>query len=460
MDQRPAKFWQESSRGKVKKISIISLGCPKNLVDSEVMEALLMERDYDIVNSSEKSEIIVINTCTFIDDAKEESVDEIFRAIELKRIGQCDFIIVSGCMPQRYGSILEKELPEVDLFIGTGEVPRIAQHVMELVDNGRLYSKTIIKNPDFLMNSYCPRMISTPAPYAYIKIAEGCSNCCSYCVIPSVRGKFRSRRVDDVLREAEILAAKGVKELVLAAQETTCYGADLPDKPDISILMRELCSIKDLRWIRLLYTYPSHLSDKLFETMADHDKICKYLDIPVQHIDDDILKSMGRKGDSGLILDAIKRARANMPEIVLRTSLIVGYPGETARQFNRLHDFVVKTRFDHLGVFTYSKEEGTRAAEMPNQVSARIKESRKKKIMEEQGVISLEKNMCLIGSVQEMIIQEESDLSEYSFIGRIRGQAPDIDGITYIKAPPLGIGEIINCRITGADMYDLFAEVI
>lgn len=441
-------------------IHIISLGCPKNLVDSEVMAAILERDGNRIVSLEDEADIILINTCAFILPAKEESIDEILRIAELKERGRCKYLIVTGCLPQRYGKILEKEMPEVDLFLGIGEIPRITEFIKKLEEKDALTARSIIGTATFLMDSSLPRLVSTPFYTAYLKIAEGCSNCCSYCVIPSIRGRFRSRNPDDILKETEMLAEKGVREIILTAQETTAYGQDLKKKPSIGSLMKDIASIDGIRWIRLLYTYPESITDEVLKTVSEEEKICNYIDIPVQHIDDDILKMMNRRGRSSLIHNVIRRARDIIPGVALRTSLIVGFPGETPEQFKRLLGFVRETRFDHLGVFTYSREDGTKAAELPRQVSKKVKESRKKRIMETQAEISHEINQFLVGSCDEVILESESDLPEYDFVGRLRRQSPDIDGITYVKAKGSAIGDIIWCRIEAADDYDLYAEEV
>ncbi|MBW2598857.1 MAG: 30S ribosomal protein S12 methylthiotransferase RimO [Deltaproteobacteria bacterium] len=439
------------------KVHITSLGCPKNLIDSEVMAAALVQGGFEIAPLPEDANIIIINTCAFILPAKEESIDEIFRMAELKTKGICRHLIVTGCLPQRYGAILEKEIPEVDLFLGTGEIPRIADLVASLLEK-QPERRSFIGKPDFLMNSSHPRLLSTPPYTAYLKIAEGCSNHCSYCVIPLVRGKFRSRQMDDILREAETLAQGGVKEVIIAAQETTLYGRDLGYRSGLSSLLDEIALIDGIRWIRLLYTYPADLDDELFRTIHDVEKICDYIDIPVQHIDDNILSLMNRSGNSGFIKNAIASARKIIPGVALRTSLIVGFPGETQERFDRLLAFVRETRFDHVGVFEYSREEGTVADALPGHIPESVKKLRRGIIMEEQALISREINQALIGSTMEIVIEEESDLSGYEYIGRARRQAPDIDGITYVKAEEKAIGNIVKCRVVSADDYDLFAE--
>ncbi len=461
MAQSLERYWPENYRNKLhKNIHIISLGCPKNLIDSEVMAALLERGGGRIVSSEEKADIVIINTCAFILPAKEESIDEILRMADLKEKGSLETLVVTGCLPQRYGTELEAEIPEVDLFLGTGEVPHIADYLEKLEKKGGIPRRTFTGKPDFLMTSSHPRLISTPPHTAYLKIAEGCSNCCSYCVIPMVRGGYRSRKQEDILKEAAILARGGVKEIILTAQETTAYGKDLRGKPPLGQLMTDIASIEDLQWIRLLYTYPESITDNILETVSREEKICNYIDIPVQHIDDEILQMMRRRGNSTLIKNVIKRAREIIPEVALRTSLIVGFPGETEEKFDRLLEFVRETRFDHLGVFEYSRQEGTVAAALPGQIPEEEKESRRRIIMEEQAEISHTINLSLIESSEEMIIEEDSDHPDYDYIGRLRRQSPDIDGITYVKAGRRKRGDIIQCRIDGADDYDLFAEAI
>jgi ribosomal protein S12 methylthiotransferase len=338
-------------------VHIISLGCPKNLVDSEVMAALLAKGGYGITSRVDQAHIILINTCAFILSAKEESIDEILKMAEWKKRqkGACTYLVVTGCLPQRYGRGLEKELPEVDLFLGVGEVGNIVHHLDGLSQTEASGRRSIIGKPDYLMNAQTPRLISTPSYTSYMKIADGCSNRCSYCVIPAVRGKARSREPEDILMEAESLSMRGVKEVIITAQDTTAYGRDLKGKPNLGDLLRGLASIRGIGWIRLLYSHPAGLTDEILKSMAGYENICKYIDIPIQHIDDEILASMKRRGGSDLIKKAIQRAREIIPGVALRTSIIVGFPGETRAKFNKLLSFIKETRFDHLGVFTYSK---------------------------------------------------------------------------------------------------------
>ncbi len=437
------------------KVHIVSLGCPKNLVDSEVMAALLKESGCDLTPEPQEARIILVNTCAFIDAAKEEAIDEIFRMAEWKKRGRCEMLVVTGCLPQRYGRLLEAEMPEVDLFLGTGEVPRIARLIQ---DRRKTSRRSVIGKPRFLMDASSPRLLSLPGRSAYLKIAEGCSNRCAYCIIPSVRGPFRSRPMADILKEGERLAGMGIREVILIAQDTTAWGRDLKGKPALSDLLRELAQLSGLRWIRVLYTQPGSLTDAFLSAMAAEKKVCSYLDMPVQHIDDDILAAMKRKGGAAAVREAIRRARDVVPGIVLRTSLIAGFPGETAKKFRSLLDFVRETRFDNLGVFTYSREEGTVSAGFSSQVSERVKTKRRDILMEEQAVISYDINRSRIGSLEEVLLEGESGEPEFPWVGRIRGQAPEIDGLTYVKVKKGKIGEIVSCRITGADTYDLYAE--
>ena len=446
---------------KSKKVNIISLGCPKNLIDSETMAGTLIENGYDLSPCADDAHIIVINTCAFILPAKEESIDEILRMGVWKREEKspCTHLIVTGCLPQRYGRVLEKEIPEVDLFLGVNEVPNIARHLDRLSFPDPSMRRCIVSEPTFLMNAGHSRFLSTPSYTAYVKIAEGCSNRCSYCVIPEIRGKSRSREPDDILREAEGLAAEGVREIIITAQDTTAYGRDLKGKPTLSELLKKLGAIDHIRWIRLLYTYPAHLTHAVLKTMAAEEKICHYIDMPIQHIDDDILNAMNRRGGSRLIQKTVEKARHLIPDVALRTSIIVGFPGETRLKFDDLMTFIKEMRFDHLGVFTYSREEGTKAASLPSRISEKEKERRRRSLMEAQAIISYEINQALIGSHQEVLIEGKSDIPDFTHVGRCRRQSPDIDGVTYVRGKSLVPGDLALCRITGAAEYDLFAEI-
>lgn len=445
-----------------KKVHIVSLGCPKNLVDSEVMAATLVAGGYLLTDRPEEATVILINTCAFILPAKEESIEEILRMAAWKRGGNgpCKHLVVTGCLPQRYGNTLEEALPEVDLFLGIAEIPNIGRHLDGLFQAVRRRRHSIIGKPTFLMNAGHRRLISAPAHSAYLKIADGCSNRCSYCAIPTIRGKARSRTIDDIVGEAALLAAQGVRELIITAQDTTAYGLDRKGQPTLSRLLHALTKVIGISWIRVLYTYPAHLTEELLRTMAEEEKICRYLDIPIQHSDDAILRAMHRRGDSALIRNVIKKAREIVPNIALRTSFITGFPGETPRKFENLLSFVREIRFDHLGVFTYSPEEGTEAAALPSRISERGKQRRRDVLMEAQARISGDINSTLIGTRQEVLVEGKSDLSGYTHVGRCRRQAPEIDGITHIRGGAAETGELVACRITAADDYDLFAEII
>jgi ribosomal protein S12 methylthiotransferase len=442
------------------KVRIISLGCPKNLIDSEVMAGLLNQSGRQLVDRSDLADIVIVNTCAFINPAKEEAIEEILTLAEEKKKNNPRLrIVVAGCLTQRYGRELFAQMPEVDLFVGTGEVGNIVSHINKL-DKGKYKRDAVITKPDFLMNYQHPRILSTTAASTYLKISDGCSNRCSYCVIPSIRGVARSRKSDDILQEAEILANRGIKEIIITAQDTTNYGRDLKGRPRLSTLLNDMAKIKSVKWIRLLYAHPARVTTDLLEVIATNEKICRYIDLPIQHIDDDILKAMNRKVTGAKIKEVITQARRIIPGVALRTSLIVGFPGETPTRFNRLLDFVNETKFDHLGIFTYSREEGTIAANLKSHVSEKEKERRRETIMNEQAAISAAINKTLIGSAQEVLIEGESDRDDYAYMGRCRRQALEIDGITYIKKSKAQIGKIIKCKITSVDEYDLFGEII
>jgi ribosomal protein S12 methylthiotransferase len=348
-------------------------------------------------------------------------------------------------------------LPEVNLFLGTGDFPSILTH-LKLLDEGPKSSPLVrVGKPLFLMDAVIPRTVSTPY-YGYLKIAEGCSNCCAYCVIPAIRGPFRSRAMADIVAEAERLAADGAREIILIAQDTTAWGRDLKGRPTLNGLVKRLCAVEGPRWIRLLYTYPKNITAELLSTMAAEEKICRYLDIPVQHIDDRILRAMNRKGTPAFIRKKIAEIRQELPGVALRTSLIVGFPGETEDAFDRLLRFVEETRFESLGVFTYSPEEGTEAAGMPGQVPEEEKMRRQGRIMEAQAAISDEINLARLGAEEEVLIEGKTDRTDFPFYGRTRFQAPEIDGITYVRAKKIKEGEVIRCKITAAEIYDLYAE--
>lgn len=442
------------------RLHIISLGCSKNLVDSEVMGGQACASGMTIVESPYDADVVIVNTCGFIQPAKEEALEVILALVEeKKKPGRNLKLVVAGCLAQRYGEELLAEIPEIDLYVGTGEVGRIAKHLQNL-NKTKPRRAAVVSKPDFLMTAQHERLLSSTSATAYLKISDGCSNCCTYCAIPSIRGSARSRQPDDILWEAQKLAAKGIKEIILIGQDTTVYGRDLKNRPKLSDLLSALASFSGVRWLRLLYTHPAHITTDILEVMADHEKICRYIDLPIQHIDDTLLTAMNRKVSAARICEIISQARNILPDVALRTSIIVGFPGETSKRFESLLNFVRETQFDHLGVFTYSREEGTAAAKMPSRISETEKERRRDSIMSEQADISHVINRKLIGSIQEVLIEEKSDREGYAFVGRCRRQVPEIDGVTYLKGGNAKIGDFINCLITSADHYDLFGKII
>ncbi|HJV35065.1 30S ribosomal protein S12 methylthiotransferase RimO [Geomonas sp.] len=440
------------------KVSLVSLGCPKNLVDAEVMLGYLSKEEYEVTTDETQADIIVVNTCSFIKEAKQESIDTILDLADRKHDARCKMLIVTGCLPQRYQEELAKELPEVDIFIGTGDYPRIAEIIAEKKTTSDQLCYT--GDPNFVYNDELPRLQSSPHYTAYLKIAEGCSNNCAYCVIPALRGALRSRPYATLLSEAKQLVEGGVKELNLIAQDITAYGRDLADKPTLEMLVTELAKLEGLKWIRLLYAYPDGVTDSLISLIKNEPKVCKYLDLPIQHISDPVLKRMARRSDEQQIRDLIAKLRSEIPDIAIRTSLIVGFPGETNDDFKKLLQFVEETRFDRLGVFCYSREEGTPAAEMPDQVSERVKRERHKKLMRTQARVSFKHNRTLVDSEEDVLIEGYSEETELLLKGRSSRQAPDVDGLVYITAGNANVGDIVRLKITDSSDYDLIGEIV
>ncbi|WP_041532889.1 30S ribosomal protein S12 methylthiotransferase RimO [Pelobacter propionicus] len=436
---------------------MVSLGCSKNLVDAEVMLGLLARQEYEITTDEREADIIIVNTCSFIKEAKQESIDAILDLAERKNDGRCHTLIVSGCLPQRYQEELARELPEVDIFIGTGDYPRIAEILAE--KSGTDEQLCYIGDPDFVFDETLPRLNSSPAWFSYLKIGEGCSNRCSYCIIPKLRGPYRSRPLEALVAEAEQLASRGVKELNIISQDITRYGSDMEDGTTLETLLRRLVQIDGIQWIRLLYAYPDGISDALIALIRDEPKICKYLDIPLQHISDPVLKLMRRRSNEQQIRELLAKLRREIPTLALRTSLIVGFPGETMEDFTSLMQFVEQARFDRLGVFCYSREEGTPAATMPDQVSERVKRERHRKLMRIQARLSFKRNRELIGTTEQVIVEGYSEETELLLKGRSSRQAPDIDGQVYITAGTADVGDIVALRITDSSDYDLIGEI-
>lgn len=443
-----------------KKFHIVSLGCPKNLVDSEVMAGILMRRGFRLTTDAREAGIIIINTCAFILPAKEEAIEAILTAATYKKTAACHRLIVAGCLPQRHGAELARAIPEVDIFIGTAEVPHIAEHLTGMATPRYDGPRVRTGRPDFLMHAGHPRRLMTPSYTAYLKIAEGCGNSCSYCIIPNLRGPARSRTPEDIVAEARKLVGRGVKELILIAQDTTAYGRDLPDRPSLTGLLRELAALEELVWIRLLYSHPAKITPELIRILNGDPKICPYLDMPIQHIDDEILGAMNRRGNGRKIRSLLKTLRAEGPDIALRTSLIVGFPGETKKKFSELMDFVRTARFDHLGVFPYYREEGTAAAALPARIPAAEKERRRELIMDAQADISGQLLRRRLDTVETVLIEGKSGQADYPFVGRTRRQAPEIDGITFVRGRGLRPGRFVSVRITAVTTYDLFGEVV
>ncbi|MFO7765344.1 MAG: 30S ribosomal protein S12 methylthiotransferase RimO [Pelovirga sp.] len=439
-------------------VSLVSLGCPKNLVDAEVMLGHLPAERYDIVVDEEMADIVIVNTCAFINDAKEESVDTILEVAEYKHRGRCRMLIVAGCLPQRYQQELQEQLPEVDLFIGTSEGARI----VELIERQWRQDSPSreIGVPDYLYDHTTPRVNSSPVYSAYVKIAEGCSNRCSYCVIPRLRGDLRSRSIDSVVLEVRSLVARGVTEINLIAQDITAFGQDRDDAVTLPDLLRELVKIEGLVWLRLLYAYPEGISDELLDLIANEDKICNYLDVPLQHIDDSLLSQMNRRLGEKATRALLVRMRERVPDLTLRTTFIVGFPGETREQFDKLLQFVGEGHFERVGVFRYSREEGTVAAQLPEQVPAQTKTSRYKRLMKAQSRVSFQKNRALLGRIEEVLVEGYSDETDLLLKGRSRRQAPDIDGLCLITAGQANVGDYVSLRITDTSDYDLIGEII
>ena len=438
------------------KVCLISLGCPKNLVDSEVILGLLSKEGYVLTPDPSEAEILIVNTCSFIEDATKEALQTILQMARYKEKGMCRSLVVSGCLPQRYGRGLEKELPEVDLFIGTGSFQKLPELLAKAPGRRQ---KSFLSGSPFLYDEHTPRILSTPSSTAYLKIAEGCARRCTFCTVPKIRGPYRSRRIQSILDEGKRLADQGVRELILIAQDTTAYGEDLRDGTDLEKLLKGLVKVEGLRWIRMLYAYPraDYLGEDFLEWMAGESKICPYLDLPIQHIDDEILRRMGRRSTGKEIEGLIERIKKFLPGVSLRTSLIVGFPGEREAQFKALLDFVRETEFDHLGAFKYSPEEGTSASRLADQIPEDVKGERLKVLMELQQGISLKKYRKMVGKRAEALV-EGPDEQKGRLKGRLKTQAPEIDGCVFLKgeAEP---GDYVEARITRALPYDLVGRI-
>ena len=450
-------------------VGFISLGCSKNLIDTEVTIGLFKRNNFQIVNDEKKADILVINTCGFIESAKEEAINTILEMIEYKK-QRCKYLIVMGCLVQRYYDELISALPEVDLFIKIDEYDKLWEKIEDLIKRGIVHKskKEKIKKimdipqmPMLMQEDFLNRTITTGKNFAYLKIGEGCSNKCTYCAIPYIRGPFASRKMEDILEEAKVLVSQGIKELIVIAQDTTKYGIDIYGETKLGELLEKLSEIKEIKWIRFLYSYPEGITDELINIVKNNEKIVKYFDIPIQHISDIILKRMNRKTRKEQIEGLIKKIRKEIPDVTLRTSLIVGFPGETKEDFNQLDNLVGDAEFDKLGVFMYSKEEGTPAALLPEQIHGNTKKSRYNKIMEKQQEISRKKQEQKIGTICEVLVEDISFDGKY-YIGRTSQNVPEIDGIVYIKNNMKAkniLNQFIKCKIVKISDYDLIAEI-
>ncbi len=485
------------------KVGFVSLGCPKNLVDSEVMMGLLAQGGAEITSRAEDADVIVVNTCSFIDKAKRESVDTILEMAQHKTSGRARKLIVAGCLVERYRNEIQKSIPEVDAVVGTGELqqilgaagiePPVSQVSVQKKDAnlghtsesaspfviltsrsegdareaaGRFskegWDGAIADLPNYLYDETTPRVLATPKYSAYIKIAEGCDHPCSFCIIPQLRGKFRSRRFESVIAEAQQLAKRGVREITLIGQDTTCYGEDLGLKDGLPLLLERLAQIEELRWVRFLYAYPNKITGKLLDTIAAHDKVCSYIDVPLQHASPQVLKAMKRGAGAEIFLKSIARMRRTIPDLTLRTSFIVGFPGETEADFEQLCAFVQEARFDWLGVFGYSDEEGARAFELGEKIDPREIERRRKKLMSIQKQISRKKKRALVGRQFDLLVEGPSTETELLWQGRTAMHAPEIDGTVYVNDfgdHEVNEGEFYRCEITEAHDYDLVAKI-
>jgi len=470
------------------KVGFVSLGCPKNLVDSEVMMGMLARAGAELTRRAEDADVIVVNTCSFIDSAQQESVNTILEMAGHKAAGRAKKLVVAGCLVERYRDQIRKDIPEVDAVVGTGELVNIlsATGVAPPQPNspfvvlnsrpegdaraaqGRFsresWDGAIADLPNYLYDEDTPRILATPGHMAYIKIAEGCDHPCTFCIIPQLRGQFRSRRFESVVAEAERLALAGVREITLIGQDTTCYGEDFGLKDGLALLLEKLAAIHDLRWVRFLYAYPNKITGKLLETIAAHDKICSYMDVPLQHASASVLKRMKRGGAADVFLKSIAKMRRVIPDLTLRTSFIVGFPGETEREFEELCDFVREAQFDWMGAFSYSDQEGAHAYDLEKKLSPREIERRRKHLMSIQRPISKKKKKALVGREFDLLLEGESEETELLLEGRTPMHAPEIDGKVFVNEFPEGLnpepGQFYRCEIAEAHDYDLVAKIV
>lgn len=438
-------------------ILFVSLGCDKNLVDSEVMLGLIRERGYKITNDETEADIIIVNTCSFINDAKEESINTILEMAEYKKTGQCKALIATGCLVQRYANEIREEIPEVDGLIGTSSYETITQVIDEALAG---HHSEQLANIDDLPSNEVKRVMTTGGFFSYLKIAEGCDKHCTYCIIPSLRGKYRSRPMEALVKEATYLAENGVKELILVAQETTLYGTDIYGEKKLPTLLKELAKIDGIEWIRILYCYPEEITDELIQVMKEEEKVCNYLDMPIQHASNNVLKRMARRTSNEELREKVAKLKQEIPDICLRTTIITGFPGETKEDHEEVLDFIDEMSFDRLGVFTYSLEEGTPAAKLDGQVDEEVKVARQEEIMELQQEISYDNSIAMIGKTMKVLIEGRLP-EEDVYIGRTYRDAPNVDGYCFVKSDDnLMSGDFVTVKITEAKEYDLVGEVI
>lgn len=447
-------------------VGFVSLGCSKNLIDTEMMIGIFKNNNFNIVNEPSKADVIVVNTCGFIESAKEEAINTILEMAEYKKTGKCKILIATGCLVERYKEELEKALPEVDILLKYSDYAEEKGKSAEVFKETLKNIYTIIEKSDNnkLENTeldFMNRVVTTGEQYAYLRIAEGCDNRCTYCAIPYIRGAFSSRKIEDIAKEAEILVASGRKELILIAQDTSKYGKDIYGEVKLAELLKELCKIKELKWIRFLYTYPEDITDELIQVVKENDKICKYFDIPIQHISDKVLKRMNRKCTGESIKNTIAKLRKEIPGVVIRTTLMVGFPGETQEDFEELYNFVKETKFDKLGAFTYSKEDGTPAARLKEQIHPMTKKSRYNKIMKLQQEISKENEKKQLGKELEILIEDITPDKKY-YLGRSYMDVPGIDGIAYVENTSKEnlIGKYVKAKVVEVKEYDMILKII
>jgi ribosomal protein S12 methylthiotransferase len=447
---------EETQHPPEQRVSLVSLGCPKNLVDSEVMLGHLRRAGYGVASDAREADVIVVNTCAFIDRAKQESVDTILEMAREKEEGRAVRLVVTGCLAQRYDDELRREIPEIDATLGTGQV----DDILRAVGGEATVTDAAEREPRWVYDHTSPRVLSTPPYMAYVKISEGCDYTCSFCIIPTLRGRHRSRPLEDIAAEVESLTASGVREVILVAQDSTRYGLDLGMRDGLAILLRRLGRIRELRWIRVMYAYPATVTDGILEAIAGEDKVVKYVDMPLQHASEAVLRRMKRPTGRGNLLGMVERVRAKVPGVAFRTSFIVGFPGETQQDFRELLDFVEAAQFDNVGVFTFSDEEGTASEHLDRRVSSRTKESRRRRLMSLQKKIATRLNRRRVGQRLEVLIEGPHPETELLLQGRMPSQAPEIDGSVLVSDGWAAPGSFVTCEITESHPYDLVAKIV